>query len=215
MIALPRTSPTAPPQMKVGEYVCTPPRANQTWCQANQALFLGILGEPAPTDPEERAAYRDAMDLARDMCSRLCPRFEQCLADAISGPPVDGFVAGTTATQRRRHRRETGTTTAREVVTDRSVGIDGGRRTHTDQDHLDEAIRTYTDLSSAELAARIGCSASTIKRRRRYLSNLTAVAEATAPAGQGEHDDAADDISAGPVDHVEVFYTLSEQRHSR
>lgn len=199
MTTYPRATPTSEPATRVGGHVIVPPTGGMLWCQANADLFLTLLAAPPDKDDAEAMeVYREAVDLGRDMCARQCVRFEECLQEAIEGPNIDGFVAGTTEVERRRHRRHLGVANAPEIVTDRFVGIDGTeRRTHTDTDVLDEAIRRNPAASSSEIAEIVNCSASTVKRRRRHLDALAEKQAARAVA---------------PIvhDHVETYYLLRE-----
>lgn len=147
------------------------PVGEQLWCTANHELFTGVLDEqPQKGDREAMAAYREAIDAARHMCSQRCPRFEECLRSAIEGPPIAGFVAGMTEGERKRHRRQTGVTPQPEVVSDALVGLPHVRLSHADRQSVDEAIRRMPDLSSAQIAEYVTASASTVKRRKRALA---------------------------------------------
>lgn len=173
----PAASPS--PGETVGSYQVTAPRGGQTWCQSNTGLFLTILGEsPNQDDPAAVASHREAVTVARRMCETMCPRFETCRTDAILGPPVDGFVAGLTESERRRHRKHMGLAARPEVVTDRYLGLDCSRsRSKTDTEALDAVLRSSPDLSSTELAERLGVSPSTVKRRKRYLAQVEAAGQ--------------------------------------
>lgn len=185
---------------RVGPHPVTAPRGAQTWCQANATLYETVLAErPPASDREGRAVYREGVDVARDLCSRLCPRFEECLRSAIEGPPIEGFVAGTTPAERARHRAHLRVEERPEPVNDYVVGISTQerRRRPTDHDVVDAAIRRMPGASIETIARAVDVSQSTVKRRRQALrENVTGPGNGAAGRSVEEH--------------VDTYYALRE-----
>lgn len=191
----------------VGGHPIVEPSGSMLWCEANRGLFTALLAKRPPSkDRKATQDYREGIDLARDMCSRLCPRFEECLKAAVEGPPVEGFVAGTTETERERHRAHLSVDQQPEPVNDRFVGLDPGKQRSkalTDHAAIDAVIRKMPDASASEIARYVEASSSTVKRRKRHL--------ATAPDSPGRLS-ASEKSHAEPSmeDHVDTYYLIRD-----
>lgn len=186
----------------VGGHAITEPHGGQMWCEANTGLFIDLLeSKPPKSDKAAFADYRDGIDAARDMCSRLCPRFEECLKAAIEGPPIAGFVAGTTPAERKSHREHLRVEPQQEIVDDKFVGLAPHKGVSVDHVKIDAAIRRWPTLSSAKIASLVDESTSAVKRRKRALAETDASPAAT---------DAALTAEATLEEHVNVYYLIRE-----
>lgn len=145
------------------------PRGSQTPCEANRPIFLGILDEPPELDAsrQEQARYTAAMDVARGLCEKRCPRFQQCLQDATTGPEVSGFMAGTTLAERNRLRRALKVAPKSMDIAAYAGAPEQSRR--VDVERAKRVLRRTPDLALAELADMLECSESSAKRWRRRI----------------------------------------------
>lgn len=189
----------------VGGHPITVPSGATLWCEANMSLFTVLLAKTPPKkDRQATQDYRQGVDVARDMCSRLCPRFEECLKAAVAGPPVEGFVAGTTETERERHRAHLSVDQQPEPVNDRLVGLSPGKQTsrcRTDHDSIDAILRKRPEASMAEIARYVEASTSTIKRRKRRLAAAPDARDGSSSKNRAE---------PSMEDHVDTYYLIRE-----
>ena len=125
-----------------------------------------FLEEPVrgPVSRDDRARYADLVGRARAVCDD-CPVRQQCLYTAVVEHDVAGYVAGTTLRQRAEIRRRLGVVVEPDDL-DTLAGVVGGRR-QVDHRELVRLRRTHPDESLDQLAHRLGCSLSTIKRHLR------------------------------------------------
>jgi len=116
---------------------------------------------------------------ARAVCE-ACPLRTTCLYDAVVRHDVAGFVGGTTVRQRSEIRRRLGIVVEPEDL-DTLAGVVGGAR-QIDHDEVLRLRRANPDETLEQLAARLGCSLSTIKRHlRRERQEPTVRRAATRP----------------------------------
>ena len=101
---------------------------------------------------------------ARATCGE-CPLRAACLYDAVVRHDVAGFVGGTTVRQRNEIRRRLGVVVEAEDL-DTLAGVVGGTR-QVDHDEVLRLRRANPDETLEQLAQRLGCSLSTIKRHLR------------------------------------------------
>ncbi len=150
-------------------------------CADQTEVFQHPLLEEPPTrsgSRQERQHYADLVVRARAICGE-CPVATQCLYVAVVHYDVAGYVAGTTARQRVEIRRRLGFMVEPEDL-DTLAGVVGGRR-QVDHDEILRLRRTHPDESLEQLAHRLGCSLSTIKRHlRRDRDEYVASAARTA-----------------------------------
>lgn len=156
---------------------------SQTACRSNAGLYLRLSQEeeqppqwPATEEGRRKAAkYTKTLAglrrTARDLCE-ACPVFESCLHEAVTGLPVDGFVAGTTGRERRKLRRLLEIPAAAEPAS--ATTSQPGRKVPTAA--LEAALSAMPEASSAEVAAVLGCSSSTVRRYRIRCRNENAAA---------------------------------------
>lgn len=134
-----------------GEYVETP-------CARETDLYLVEL-HPDAESVNEAAAAR-----ARELCQQ-CPIFTQCLTQALVGPPVSGFVAGTTDKDRRRMRRALKVSERRIDLDEYALGS-GNRGSQVNYDRLAELLRRHPNADNATIASMADCSETSVKRFR-------------------------------------------------
>ncbi|WP_185975742.1 WhiB family transcriptional regulator [Tessaracoccus rhinocerotis] len=102
---------------------------------------------------------------AEKMCAQ-CPLQAQCLTDAVTKFDVSGFVAGTTKRQRQEIRARLGVNLADDDF-DSYAGVTSGRQFDRAEIHRLRMANPTEPLSA--IAARVGCSVSTVKRHLRRI----------------------------------------------
>lgn len=103
---------------------------------------------------------------ASAICGR-CPLAAQCLYDAVVRHDVAGFVAGTTPQQRRSIRARVGARVEADNF-DTLAGVGAAGRP-VDRAEVLRLRRANPDETLEQLALRLGCSTSTIKRHLRKV----------------------------------------------
>lgn len=118
-----------------------------------------------PASPQGKARLDMVRRTASELCQSRCPRFEQCLRDAVFGQPVAGFVAGTTEDQRDQLRSilqvesEPVANIGRLAGAADGVGVNAAQVMHL--------ISTYPKATNSELGRLANCDPHTIARYRR------------------------------------------------
>ena len=138
---------------------------NATPCVKFASLFQNPLLEDE-TSVETAADIRTQAALAAHaakLCGE-CPLRAQCLTDAVVSYDVAGFVAGTTEPQRREIRARLNVTVEPEEL-DSFAGVSSGRSFDHEEIHRLRQANPTQPLSA--IAARVGCSISTVKRHLR------------------------------------------------
>lgn len=102
---------------------------------------------------------------AEKMCAE-CPLQAQCLTDAVTKFDVTGFVAGTTKRQRQEIRARLGVSLDDDDF-DSYAGVTSGRQFDRAEIHRLRMANPTEPLSA--IAARVGCSVSTVKRHLRRI----------------------------------------------
>ncbi|MGH1564524.1 winged helix-turn-helix domain-containing protein [Mumia sp. DW29H23] len=124
-------------------------------------------------------AWQDAHDKAAEACAS-CPLLVQCLYRAVVDGDVAGYAACTSPQERDEIRTRLGVTVSAPDI-DRIAGV---RTAGSPVDH--EAIlaarRAYPRDTFAQLAERLGCSLSTVKRHLREASTRPRPATKPGPA---------------------------------
>lgn len=136
-------------------------------CASAPEVFQDPLVEDAPRGAltrEDRTRQARLVSQARGICES-CPLRTACLYDAVVRHDVAGFVAGTTVRQRNEIRRRLGVVVEAEDL-DTLAGVVGGTR-QVDHDEVLRLRRANPDETLEQLAHRLGCSLSTIKRHLR------------------------------------------------
>ena len=138
-----------------------------TACVAYSNVFLHPLLDDGLT-PSTRGERREQQMLrsqAEKMCAG-CPLMAQCLTDAVVKFDVSGFVGGTTRRQRQEIRARLGVTVAAEDF-DTFAGVNSGRQFDRYEIHRMRTANPDQPLSA--IAAKVGCSVSTVKRHLRRI----------------------------------------------
>jgi hypothetical protein len=145
----------------------TSPRRRGPACASSPEIFQDPLVEDPPRGPltrVDRERQTRLVAAARATCEE-CPLRTACLYDAVVRHDVAGFVGGTTVRQRLEVRRRLGLVVQPEDL-DTLAGVVGGAR-QIDHDEVMRLRRSSPEETLEQLAARLGCSLSTIKRHLR------------------------------------------------
>lgn len=146
------------------------PGSTRTPCTANQGLFLNELDDPPARDSTTavKSRYEAARRIAKELCESRCPRFESCFTDAVSGPPVEGFVAGTTMKDRNRIRKAL---KIRPMKLDMAQMADTKEPRRVDADLAARILTRAPDMPLDLLAEQLGVSVSSAKRAKRRFKH--------------------------------------------
>lgn len=138
-----------------------------TPCVTASNVFLHPLLDEgaAPSNRGERREQAMLRSQAERLCAD-CPMLAQCLADAVTKHDVSGFVAGTTKRQRQELRARLGVQVAQEDL-DTYVGVNSGRQ--FDRYEIHRMRMANPDQPLSVIAAKVGCSISTVKRHLRRI----------------------------------------------
>lgn len=161
------SAPTNPSPVPSGPASGRPPRRRGPGCAAAPELFQHPLVEDPPRGSltrEDRERQTRLVAAARRTCEE-CPLRATCLYEAVVRHDVAGFVAGTTVRQRNEIRRRLGIVVSAEDL-DTLAGVVGGTR-QVDHDEVLRLRRANPHETLEQLASRLGCSLSTIKRHLR------------------------------------------------
>lgn len=126
-----------------------------------------VFHHPALSEPTSQwpAPVRNELrERAAAACSE-CPVASQCLYDAVVSYDVAGFAAGTTEAERRRIRIRLGVRVEPENM-DTLAGISGGGRP-LDREEVLRLRQANPTETLEQLAMRLGCATSTVKRHLR------------------------------------------------
>ena len=165
--------------------VAVPPRpAAEPVCATDPELFWDESLESPPVRSKVTKAvweaYQERLALVRAACA-ACPIFVDCLYKAVAQVEVSGFVGCTTPRERKEIRTRLGVALAPEDL-DVAAGVRGERRP-VDHEAVLAVRAAYPDDSLEELASRLDCSLSTVKRHlRRARREASDPAEADRPA---------------------------------
>lgn len=167
------------------------PDAAQTPCAQHPELYLHpLLQEPPEQDRVSEETWQEFTALWRrgQRACAGCPLLDECLYRAVVQTDIAGFVACTTPEQRTRIRGRLGVRTHSENLDD-AAGRRAARRPVSHAEVRQMRAR-FPDDTYAELAVRLDCSLSTVKRHMRRIRR-------DAEAGADTADDAAEP-SSGP-----------------
>lgn len=137
-----------------------------TPCVTYSNVFLHPFLDDA--SPETRGERREQMMLrsqAEKMCAG-CPLLANCLNDAVVKFDVAGFVAGTSKRQRQEIRARLGVHVEPEDL-DTFAGVNSGRQ--FDRYEIHRIRNANPDQPLSAIAAKMGCSVSTVKRHLRRV----------------------------------------------
>jgi hypothetical protein len=155
-------------------------------CAREPDLFLHPSLESPPSRSRVSVAewdrYRARLAAVRDACA-ACPLLAECLYTAVAHVDVAGFMGCTTPRERTRIRELLGVRVADEDL-DAAAGVRGERRP-VDHDAVLAMRAAHPDESLEQLAGRLECSLSTVKRHlRRARREAGAVPDAERPVPQ-------------------------------
>lgn len=139
----------------------------QTPCMIFPNIYLNPLLDD--TQSVGKQASRREQAMLRTQADKLCascPVQAQCLTDAVTRFDVSGFVAGTTKRQRQEIRHRLGVV-VHEDDFDAYAGVNSGRQFDRNEIYRLRVANPNEPLSA--IAARVGCSVSTIKRHLRRI----------------------------------------------
>lgn len=150
-----------------------------TACVTYTNVFLHPLLDDGAT-PASRGERRE-QQMLRSQADRMCagcPMLAQCLTDAVTRFDVAGQVGGTTKRQRQEIRSRLGVQVDQEDL-DTFAGVNSGRQFDRFEIHrMRVANPTY---SLSVIAAKIGCSVSTVKRHLRRIEEESSAGRASRP----------------------------------
>ncbi len=141
----------------------------KTPCMTYTNVFLHPLLDD--TQPASKQSSRREQAMLRTQADKLCascPIQAQCLTDAITKFDVSGFVAGTTKRQRQDIRSRLGVVVSDDDF-DTYAGVNSGRQFDRNEIHRLRVANPNEPLSA--IAARVGCSVSTVKRHLRRIES--------------------------------------------
>ncbi|MDO5677966.1 MAG: WhiB family transcriptional regulator [Propionibacteriaceae bacterium] len=121
-----------------------------------------------PNTRSERRQQQLLEMQAERLCGS-CPVVDKCLTEAIIKHDAAGFVAGTTQRQRIEVRRRLNVR-VQELDLDQFTGVRSGRQFDTEE--ILRLRNANPDQPLSTIAAKIGCSVSTVKRHLRRLENV-------------------------------------------
>lgn len=138
-----------------------------TPCVTYSNVFLHSLLDDgaAATSRSERREQQMLRAQAEALCAQ-CPMLSKCLTDAITRFDVAGFVAGTTRRQRQEIRSRLGIHINTDDL-DTFAGVNSGRQFDRYEIYRMRAANPDQPLSA--IAAKVGCSVSTVKRHLRRV----------------------------------------------
>ena len=138
-----------------------------TPCVRYPDVFLQRLLDDG-TSPQSRGERqeRDSVRARAESLCAHCPLLAACLTDAVTKFDVAGFVAGTTPRQRQVIRARLAVTVTTEDF-DSMVGVRSGRQ--YDRWEILRLREENPTQPLSRLAAKLGCSVSTIKRHLRRI----------------------------------------------
>ena len=163
-------------------------------CVAHAWMFQHPCVEEDATPASREVASLRARAAA--VCG-ACPLAAQCLYDAVVRHDVAGFVAGTSALDRARLRAALGVRVAPENLDAAACVAAGGRP--VDRAEVQRVRRTHPDETLEQLALRLGCSTSTVKRHLRAVRRGTPSVSAPRTPSLAEVLAAARALGAGGV----------------
>ncbi|MDO5093037.1 MAG: WhiB family transcriptional regulator [Propionibacteriaceae bacterium] len=136
-----------------------------TPCVKFASLFQNpLLEEDTRVETADQRRNQAAMMARATSLCGSCPLRAECLSDAVVHHDVAGIVAGTTESQRREIRARLGVEVD-PIELDTYAGVNSGRSFDQEEIHRLRMANPTQPLSA--IAARIGCSVSTVKRHLR------------------------------------------------
>lgn len=173
-----------------------------TPCASDLDLYLHPLLEEPPvrsTAPKETwQEYEQLVKRARVACSG-CPLLADCLYKAVAQTDVAGYVGCTTPRERQQIRKLIGVRLEAEDF-DAFAGARGSRQP-VDHDDVLRMRAQHPDDSLEQIASRLDCSLSTVKR---HLRRARAEAAGTSPGAVAADLPTMDEVFEGFEQVVET-----------
>ena len=143
-------------------------------CLGQAELFLHpLFDQPTHTLSAQQAHLVRAMVAQAGPICAACPIAERCLYQAVVVHDVAGYVAGTTPGQRTAMRSRLGWRVEVESFDD-FAGV--GSRHQVSHEEILRLRKAYPNKTLEDVAARLGCSLSTVKRHLRQAREGAACA---------------------------------------
>ncbi len=166
-------------------------------CVTRTDLFLHpfLAESDSPSNSTERRE-REVLRLQANALCESCPLLAECLSSAVTRFDVAGFVAGTTRRQRQEIRARLNVSVNSDDL-DSYIGMRSSR--HFDGREILRLRAAYPDQPLSVIAAKAGCSISTVKRhlRRAEMEGLS-FSEPIPPSPQEVLDTAAEIKGVSP-----------------
>lgn len=150
-----------------------------TPCVEHADVYLHpfLHGDSSPTTTRERGEQQQLVRRAEQLCAG-CPLLAKCLHDAVVRHEISGFAAGTTQRERQEIRRQLNVTVSADDL-DSFTGVAAGR--HFDPYEILRVRAANPGRPLSVIAAKIGCSVSTVKR---HLQRADRAGDIARPANQ-------------------------------
>ncbi len=178
-----------------------PEVALQVACAREPELFTAdLLDSPPSRSRVRKQVWEEYLTLRRraQQACAACPVLVECLYTAVVQVDVSGFVGCTTGRERQEIRRLLGVSVEADDL-DIAAGVRTARAP-VDHDSVLAARQAYPDDSLEQLATRLDCSLSTVKRhlRRSRAAGAPAPPE-EAPSPTSPDDTSPDDTADLPT----------------
>jgi len=185
------------------------PESLEPACAADPDLYLHPLLESPPSRSKVTKAvweeYRGLLGQVRNACA-ACPMFVDCLYSAVAQVDVAGYVGCTTPSERRRIRSMLGVAIEPEDL-DAAAGVRGERRP-VDHEAVVAMRAAHPDESLEQIAGRLECSLSTVKRHLRRARRGSPEPEPERPSPKRTDVPTVDDV-------LDAFDAVVEADRSR
>ncbi len=136
-------------------------------CLEQSSVFQNSLIEdtlPSSAPAAQRRRQTELVRQAQSAC-RSCPLLRDCLYRAVVEHDVAGIAGATTVAQRQQIRARLGIVVTPEDFDTLAGAV--GRHRQIDHEEVLRLRRTHPDESLDQIAHRLGCSLSTVKRHLR------------------------------------------------
>ena len=167
----------------------------KTACSTDVELYLHPLLEEPPIRSKVGKAtfdeYEELVQRARTACSQ-CPILAECMYKAVVQTDVSGYVGCTTPKERATMRSILGVKVEAEDL-DAIAGARGSRQP-VDHESVMMMRAQHPDDSLEQIANRLGCSLSTVKRHLRRARRAAEGEASPAPTGAAAALPTLDDV---------------------
>lgn len=136
-----------------------------TACQSYADLFLSI-SDAEDHESQMPLSARHSLAEKREVAAKLCadcPMHRACLTQAVVGPPIHGYVAGTTQAERKKLQATLNWSVDGSEFTRQHVDQPDGS-TMVPREMIDELCERHPDWHVSDIARAAGCSSRTVSR---------------------------------------------------